>query len=39
MGHFIVEGISTRVKSPMKIHGRFYSGKIPHENSWEILLV
>ena len=28
MGHFIVEGISTRVKSPMKIHGRFYSGKI-----------
>ena len=21
----------------MKIYGRFYSGKIPHENSWEIL--
>ena len=33
MGHFIVEGISTWVKSPMKIHGRFYTGKIPHENS------
>ena len=27
MGHFIVEGISTRVKSPMKIHGRFYLSK------------
>jgi len=31
-------GDFTRVKSPMKIHGRFYSCKIPHENSWEILL-
>ena len=27
MGHFIVEGISTQVKSPMKIHGRFYLSK------------
>ena len=27
MGHFIVEGISTQVKSPMKIHGRFYPSK------------
>ena len=36
--HFIVRGLFTRVKSPMKIHRRFYSGKIPHENSWEILL-
>ena len=27
MGHFIVEGISTWAKSPMKIHGRFYLSK------------
>ena len=25
MGHFIVEGISTRVKSPIKNHGRFWA--------------
>ena len=27
MGHFIVEGISTRVRSPIKIHGRFCLSK------------
>ena len=37
MNYKIMEDF-TRVKSPMKNHGRFYSCKILHENSWKILL-
>ena len=31
MGHFIVRGLFTQVKSPMNIHGGFYTSKIFHD--------
>ena len=37
MGHFIVRGLFTQVKSPMNFHGGFYPSKISHEFSWGIL--